>query len=80
MITLNCLVSRTGMGKTRIREILHFLEASGYLQHQRYCKGRFVVIPLIEVPYVNTPRADRRSGAAGRRRVPGEPEKVGSDE
>jgi DNA-binding IclR family transcriptional regulator len=46
-ITLRCLVERTGIRKTRIRHILHFLEQAGYLEHKpRHC-GRKVRIPLV---------------------------------
>lgn len=47
MITLRCLAQQTGIKKTRIRQILHFLERAGYLVHERYRKGRNVLIPMI---------------------------------
>lgn len=48
VITLRCLVERTGIKQTKVRQIIHFLEAAGYLERKSpYDKGRRVRIPMI---------------------------------
>jgi DNA-binding IclR family transcriptional regulator len=34
IITLRCLVERTGIRKSKVRQIIHFLEAAGYLERK----------------------------------------------
>jgi DNA-binding IclR family transcriptional regulator len=46
-ISVRCLVQQTGIAKTRLHHILHFLERAGYLQHDPHCTGRRVRIPLV---------------------------------
>jgi transcription initiation factor IIE alpha subunit len=47
IITLRCLVERTGIKKTKVRHILHFLEDAGYVTHKAHHTGRQVRIPLV---------------------------------
>jgi DNA-binding MarR family transcriptional regulator len=47
IITLRCLVERTGISKTKIRQILYFLEDAGYLERKAHHTGRRVRIPLV---------------------------------
>jgi DNA-binding MarR family transcriptional regulator len=48
MITLRCLVERTGIKQTKVRQIIHFLEAAGYLERKSPShNGRRVRIPMI---------------------------------
>jgi hypothetical protein len=65
LISVRCLAQQTGITKTRIHHILHFLEDAGYLQHQPHCMGRRVRIPMIWIERTTPPKQPLTEAEAG---------------
>jgi DNA-binding MarR family transcriptional regulator len=48
LATVTGMAEQTGMSRARVHNILHFLEAAGYMRHEAGCVGRTVLIPLMD--------------------------------
>lgn len=46
-ISIRCLAEQTGIKKTKVHHILHFLEDAGYVSHKAHQTGRQIRIPMI---------------------------------
>lgn len=46
-ITIRQLSQQTGISRTKVNQILHFLEAAHYIEHQYKRSGRHVLVPFV---------------------------------